>query len=85
MLIKICGIQKIDTLVCCNSNNINFFGMIFYNKSPRNIKLEDALTLQSYAKKLNIKGVGVFVNEKIEIIKTLVNKLSLEYIQIHGD
>ncbi len=85
MLIKICGIQKIDTLICCSNNNINFFGMIFYDKSPRNIKLEDALTLQSYAKKLNIKGVGVFVNEKIEIIKTLINKLSLEYIQIHGD
>ena len=37
MIIKICGIQNKDTLLCCEKNKVNFFGMIFYQKSPRNI------------------------------------------------
>ena len=32
MIIKICGIQNQDTLICCENNSINFFGMIFYLK-----------------------------------------------------
>ena len=42
MIIKICGIQNEDTLICCEKNNVNFFGMIFYPKSPRNISIENA-------------------------------------------
>ena len=56
-------------------NNVNFFGMIFYPKSPRNISFENAKILQKISKKLNINGVGVFVNKNIreleEIIKIL--------------
>ena len=29
-------------LICCEKNNVNFFGMIFYPKSPRNISIENA-------------------------------------------
>ena len=42
MIIKICGIKNRDTLMCCENNNIGFFGMIFYTKSPRNISIENA-------------------------------------------
>ena len=45
MIIKICGIQNEDTLICCEKNNVNFFGMIFYPKSPRNISIENASKL----------------------------------------
>ena len=37
MIVKICGIKTVETLKCCENNNVNFFGMIFYNESPRNI------------------------------------------------
>ena len=65
MIIKICGIQNKETLICCEKNNIDFFGMIFYAKSPRNISLENAIFLQNIAKNLKINGVGVFVNKNI--------------------
>ena len=65
MLIKICGIQNEDTLLCCENNNISFFGMIFYPKSPRNISFENASLLQKKSEHLNINGVGVFVNKNI--------------------
>ena len=65
MLTKICGIKNEDTLVCCENNKVNFFGMIFYPKSPRNISFENASMLQKKSESLNIKGVGVFVNKNI--------------------
>ena len=85
MIIKICGIKSIETLRCCENNNVNFFGMIFYNKSPRNITFDDALLLQNEAKTLSIKGVGVFVNEEINIINEYISDLHLRYIQLHGE
>ncbi len=84
MKIKICGIKSEKNLFCCENNNVDFYGMIFYAKSPRNITIEQALKLQSTSKKMNIKGVGVFVNENLDNLKNLILKLNLNYIQLHG-
>ena len=84
MLIKICGIQNEDTLLCCENNNISFFGMIFYPKSPRNISLENASLLQKKSEHLNIKGVGVFVNKNINELEEIIKNLKLRFIQLHG-
>ena len=62
MIVKICGIKDKETLICCEKNNVNFFGMIFYKKSPRNITIENANKLNKISEKFNINGVGVFVN-----------------------
>ena len=84
MIIKICGIQTKDTLLCCEKNNIDFFGMIFYPHSPRNISIENASVLQKIAKNLNINGVGVFVNNNINQILEIIKILKLKFIQLHG-
>ena len=84
MIIKICGIQDKKTLICCEKNNVNFFGMIFYPKSPRNISFENAKILQKISKKLNINGVGVFVNKNIRELEEIIKILKLEFIQLHG-
>ena len=85
MIVKICGIKKLDTLICCANNKVNFFGMIFYNKSPRCINIKDAILLQNEAKKLSINGVGVFVDEKISTINEYIRELGLKFIQLHGN
>ena len=84
MIIKICGIKNEDTLLCCEKNNVNFFGMIFYSKSPRNISIENAFTLQKLSKKLNIDGVGVFVNKGINELQEIIKKIELKFVQLHG-
>ena len=84
MIIKICGIQDKKTLICCEKNNVNFFGMIFYPKSPRNISFENAKILQKISKKLNINGVGVFVNKNISELEEIIKILKLEFVQLHG-
>ena len=85
MIIKICGIKNKETLLCCEKNNVNFFGMIFYKKSPRNIDLQNAKELQIESKNLKINGVGVFVNEEINKIKKYIQELGLKFVQLHGN
>jgi len=84
MITKICGIQNENTLFCCEKNNVNFFGMIFYEKSPRNISIENAEKLQIIAENLNIDGVGVFVNKNITELEDILNKINLKFVQLHG-
>jgi len=84
MITKICGIKNEDTLICCEDNSVNFFGMIFYPNSPRNISIEDASNLQKKSENLNINGVGVFVNKNINEIEDIIKKVRLKYVQLHG-
>ena len=85
MIFKICGLKEKDSILCCEANNVNFFGLIFYKKSPRNIAFEDAKELVNFSKNLIISPVGVFVNHKINDLKDIIKSLNLEYIQLHGD
>ena len=84
MIIKICGIKNTDTLLCCENNKIDFFGMIFYTKSPRNISFKNASILQKISKRLNINGVGVFVNKNINELEEIIENLKLRFVQLHG-
>ena len=81
--LKVCGLsdcQQIDELLTLNTD---FIGFIFYKKSPRfvlnKLNLEDISEINHNGK------VGVFVNEKIDIIINISTKAKLNYIQLHGD
>jgi len=60
----------------------DFMGFIFYPKSPRYAEPLDLETLQSLPK--SIKKIGVFVNESLENILTIVYKYNLDGVQLHG-
>jgi phosphoribosylanthranilate isomerase len=85
MIFKICGLKNKESLYCCEKNNVDFFGMIFYEKSPRNITFNEAETLISTSKKMRIKPVGVFVNYEINDLKKTISSLGLKHIQLHGN
>ena len=57
----------------------DLMGFIFHPKSPRFVA-----SLPEYMPKKQ-KRVGVFVNASLEQILAKAQKLSLEYIQLHGD
>ena len=85
MIIKICGIKNESTLLCCEKNNVDFFGMIFYKNSPRNISKEKAQYLLELSKNMNIEGVGVFVDENINSLNRIIEDLALKTVQLHGE
>ena len=82
--IKICGIKTATTLDCCNKLYVNYFGLIFYKKSPRNITIKEATNLINTQKKNNIIPVGVFVNHNLAELIELIQITNLKYIQLHG-
>ena len=85
MIFKICGLKDVESLNCCEENNVDFFGMIFYEKSPRNITLNEAETLINTSKELRIRPIGVFVDHEINDLKKIISSLGLKHIQLHGN
>ena len=85
MIFKICGLKNKESVICCEKNNVDLFGMIFYKKSPRNISFKEAKNLVNLSSDLKIKPVGVFVNHNITDLKKIILSLDLKYIQLHGD
>ncbi|HEY9186734.1 MAG TPA: phosphoribosylanthranilate isomerase [Ignavibacteria bacterium] len=82
--IKICGITNIEDYNNALSLGVDFTGFIFYDRSRRTIKPEQVRKI----KRNNIyshKRVGVFVNERIEIIREVYDLADLDIIQLHGD
>ena len=72
MLFKICGLKEINTVEICEKNKVDFFGMIFYEKSPRYITLKKAKELVDFSKNKKITPVGVFVNKDLEVVHKLI-------------
>ena len=85
MLFKICGLKDEETVICCEQNKVDLFGMIFYEKSPRNIDIVEAKKLTDISNKLKIQPVGVFVNHNIDSLKKIILFLNLKFIQLHGE
>ena len=83
--IKICGINEIKIIDCCIDNDIEYFGLIFYEKSPRFVNLELAKKIINYVYNKKIIPVGVFVNKPLNEIIKIIKKTCLKHIQLHGD
>ena len=41
MLVKICGLNPSRDVQICLDLNVNFLGFVFYDKSPRNLKISE--------------------------------------------
>ena len=82
MKIKICGLNPTRDVQLCIDRQINYLGFVFYEKSPRNVSLQDIKVLAEYDKK-NSAFVAVTVNPSDEFIKkNLIG--NFDFIQLHG-
>ena len=79
--VKVCGITEEKNYFDLSKYPIDYFGFIFYKKSPRYI-----LNNPDHFFIKNIKNkVAVFVNEDIDIVINILEKYNFSYIQLHGD
>ena len=82
MKIKICGLNPTRDVQLCIDLNVGYLGFFFYEKSPRNLNLEEIKKLQDYKKKSSL-FVAVTVDPSNEFIKKNILK-NFDYIQLHG-
>lgn len=82
--IKICGMTTAGDALKAAEFGADAVGFIFYKKSPRAVTEK---TVQGIVRELPpfVMRVGVFVNERAERINTLVTRLGLDIVQLHGD
>ena len=82
MRIKVCGLNPVRDVQLCINLGINFLGFVFYEKSPRNLTVDDAEKLKRYDKQ-NSFFTAVTVDPTNEFIKNVILK-KFDYIQLHG-
>ena len=82
MKIKICGLNPTRDVQLCIDHNVNYLGFVFYDKSPRNVDLQDINILSHYKKK-NSAFVAVTVNPSDEFLKKKLSGI-FDFIQLHG-
>ena len=82
MRVKICGLNPTRDVQICLDLKVNFLGFVFYEKSPRNIILEDIKSLKSYNRQ-DSSFVAVTVNPDNDFIKEIILN-NFDYIQLHG-
>ena len=82
MKVKICGLNPVRDVQLCIDLKVSYLGFVFYEKSPRNINLQDIKTLSNYDKK-NSNFVAVTVDPSDEFIKKNLIR-NFDFIQLHG-
>ena len=82
--IKICGITNKEDAFCAADCGAAALGFIFYPASPRYTCPENVRQIIS-ALPAKLATVGVFVNEKPEDVRKIVEYCALDMIQLHGD
>ncbi len=81
--VKICGITNLeDALAACDAGT-DAVGFIFA-ASPRRVEPSVAASIRSALPPL-VTAVGVFVNERIDEVRSLARQCRLSAVQLHGD
>lgn len=80
--LKVCGMKFAANIAAVASLQPDYLGFIFYDKSPRFISDVSAELIKYIPSE--IKTVGVFVDEELDIVKKKVNLYQLKAVQLHG-
>lgn len=83
MKVKICGIMDVETGLYAVKQGADALGFVFA-ESKRKITAELAKEIIKQLPE-HILKVGVFVNEKPEVIMEIFHQTGLTHVQLHGD
>jgi len=81
--IKVCGITSQDDARSAVAAGADALGFIFVNRSPRVITPEMVRAITAQLPPF-VSSVGVFLDEKIEVVEEIVSYCRLTQVQLHG-
>jgi len=84
VLIKICGITRLDDAEAAVEQGAHALGFVFWANSPRFIDPYRARAIASALPSF-VTTVGVFVNQRSEYVNGVAALVGLAAVQLHGD
>ena len=84
MIVKICGITRLEDAEAAVVAGAGAIGFIFWPKSPRFIDPHRARAIAAALPPF-VTAVGVFVNQPLEYVKGVASLVRLGAVQLHGD
>ena len=81
--IKICGITRAEDAVHAAELGADAIGLVFYRGSPRCIDVVSAQIILAALPPF-VSKVGLFVDQDETEIRSVLEKLPLDYLQFHG-
>lgn len=82
--IKFCGITTLDDADRAVSAGAWAIGLIFWPRSPRRCRFQDAVEIAAAAKR-RVEVAGVFVNATLDHVAATAEAVGLTLLQLHGD
>jgi phosphoribosylanthranilate isomerase len=79
MKLKVCGMKYNDNIEAVAHLQPDYMGFIFYDKSARHFNKTIPVLTDT------IKKVGVFVDEKLDMVSQIIRKFNLQTVQLHGN
>jgi phosphoribosylanthranilate isomerase len=82
--VKICGITRLQDLQAACAAGADALGFVFYDKSPRHVSIETAAALVRALPPF-VQSVGLFVDAEPAFIERVLQVVSLDLLQFHGN
>ena len=82
--VKICGVTSVADGLAAAEAGADMIGLMFYDKSPRNISIATAKEIAQAVPPYLMK-VGVFVNPDEDLVMRAIGECGLSLLQFHGD
>jgi phosphoribosylanthranilate isomerase len=84
MLVKICGITRLEDAEAAVAAGASAIGFVFWPKSPRRIDPHRARTIAAMLPPF-VTPVGVFVDQPLDYVNDVAGLVRLGAVQLHGD
>jgi len=84
MLVKICGITRLEDAETAVALGAGAIGFVFWPKSPRSVDPERARAIAAALPPF-VTTIGVFVNQAPAVINEVAARVGLAGVQLHGD
>jgi phosphoribosylanthranilate isomerase len=81
--VKICGLATVDDVRACADAGANYMGLVFFEKSPRNITIPAAREL-ALAAPMGLAKVALVVNPSDAELDAITATVPLDMLQLHG-
>lgn len=81
--VKICGLRDVGTLDAAVKAGASYVGLVFFEKSPRNVTLDQALAVAS-AVPVGVAKVALVVDADDATLDAITSHVPLDILQLHG-